>query len=234
MNIAIVFAGGSGTRMGISEKPKQFLNVKNKPIIIHTLEKFEKNQMIDAIIVSILPEWTDYFKSLLQEYNIKKVSKIVPGGKTGQMSIFNALDAAKKMYPEDSVVLIHDGVRPFIDDKLIEDNINCVVQNGNAISITYATETVILVDNSEIKNITDRDNTVFAKAPQSFLLKDIYDVHIKAQSEGFLNATDSSTLMYKYGKKLFTVNTDYDNIKITTKKDIIIAESIYERREKSE
>lgn len=231
MNIAVIFAGGVGKRMGQTDKPKQFMEVAGKPIIIHTLEIFEKNENIDKIIIASLQEWIDYLKNLLEKYNITKVEKIVPGGETGQMSIFNGIKAAKELYPEDSVVLIHDGVRPFIDDELINTNIKSVLENGSAISSVLATETFTIVDEkNSIQNIPERKKSLIAKAPQSFYLKDIYDAHIKAQNEEKYEFIDSCTMMYYYNYHLTTVLTDYDNIKITTPKDIALAESIYQRR----
>ncbi len=235
MNIAVIFAGGVGSRMGKTEKPKQFMEISGKPIIIHTLEIFEKNNNIDAIVIASLEGWMDYLKELLEQYNITKVVKIVPGGKTGQMSIFNGIKTAKELYPDDSIVLIHDGVRPFIDDDLINRNIENVREKGSCISCVPTTETFLIVDQEKnINSIPERDNSLIAKAPQSFYLKDIYDVHLRAQGDNIYNSIDSCTLMYYYKKPLSIVMTDYDNIKITTPKDIILAESIYERRNKKE
>lgn len=234
MNIAVIFAGGVGKRMGQTDKPKQFMNIAEKPIIIHTLEIFEKNKNIDKIIISCLSDWIKYLQNLLKEYNITKVEKIVAGGETGQMSIFNGIKVAKELYPEDSVILIHDGVRPFIDDELINKNIDSVLKNGSAISSVLATETFTIVDeNNTIQNIPSRSNSLIAKAPQSFYLKDIYEAHIKAQGEKKYEFIDSCTMMYYYNYPLTTVLTDYDNIKITTPKDIALGESIYQRRLKN-
>ena len=233
MNIAVIFAGGVGKRMGNTDKPKQFIEICGKPIIIHTLEVFEKNDNIDAIIVASKFEWIEYLKDLLKQYNIKKVVKVVPGGETGQMSIFNGIKCAKEMYDDNSIVLIHDGVRPFIDDELINANIKNVKEKGSAISSVYSTETAVLInENNDTKSVINREESLIAKAPQSFYLKDIYDVHIKAQKDGITNSIDSCTLMNQYNKHLSTVLTDYDNIKITTIKDIVLAQSIYERRNK--
>lgn len=234
MNIAVIFAGGVGKRMGQTDKPKQFMEIMEKPIIIHTLEIFEKNKNIDKIIISCLSDWIKYLQNLLKKYNITKVDKIVPGGTTGQMSIFNGIKVAKELYSDDSIILIHDGVRPFIDDELINKNINSVLKNGSAISSVLSTETFTIVDeNNNIQNIPARSNSLIAKAPQSFYLKDIYNAHIKAQSEEKYEFIDSCTMMYYYNYKLTTVLTDYDNIKITTPKDIALAESIYNRRLKN-
>ncbi len=231
MNIAVIFAGGVGKRMGPTDKPKQFIEIYDKPIIIHTLEIFENNKNIDAIIVACKEEWIQYLEDLLLTYNIKKVVKVVPGGETGQMSIFNGIKCAKEIYDENSIVLIHDGVRPFIESELIDTNIENVKKKGSAISSVYSTETEVLIDNdNNIKSVIKRKESLIAKAPQSFFLKDIYNVHIQAQKDGITDSIDSCTLMSDYGKPLSIVLTDYDNIKITTAKDIALAESIYKRR----
>ena len=231
MNIAVIFAGGVGQRMGRTDKPKQFIEICGKPIIIHTLEIFEKSPSIDAIIVASKLEWIDYLKDLLKQYNITKVAEVVPGGETGQMSIFNGVKCAKELYPEDSIVLIHDGVRPFITNELIDTNIENVKKKGSAISSVFSTETEVLIDDdNNIKTVVKRDESLIAKAPQSFYLKDIYEVHIQAQKDGITNSIDSCTLMNDYNKPLSVVLTDYDNIKITTIKDLSLAESIYRRK----
>ena len=127
MNIAVIFAGGVGQRMHSVERPKQFLEMNNKPIIIHTLEHFEKHPQIDAIVIACVEEYIPYLKELLYKHRIEKVKKIVSGGKTGQMSIYNGLCAAKEISSDDnSIVLIHDGVRPLINDDVITRNIESV------------------------------------------------------------------------------------------------------------
>jgi 2-C-methyl-D-erythritol 4-phosphate cytidylyltransferase len=235
MNIAIIFAGGVGKRMGNTEKPKQFMEIAEKPIIIHTLEVFEKCEEIDAIVVSLLADWIDYFNDLVKKYNITKVKTVVPGGETGQMSIFNGIKAAHDLFPEDSTVIINDGVRPFITEELIRENIKSVEEHGSAISCVPTTETFVITDeNGKILSIPERSKSLVAKAPQSFVLKDIYETHLKAQADGIFDSIDSCTLMYNYKKDLATVMTDYDNIKITTPKDISLGQSIYERRHKEE
>lgn len=127
MNIAVIFAGGVGKRMHSKECPKQFLKIYNKPIIIHTLEYFEKHPLIDAIVISCVEEWMPYLEELIYKYRIEKVKKVVVGGETGQLSIYNGLKAAEDVANgEKAIVLIHDGVRPLINAKLITDNIESV------------------------------------------------------------------------------------------------------------
>ena len=232
MNIAVIFAGGVGKRMGKTDLPKQFIEICGKPIIIHTLEVFENNKNIDGIIIASKEEWIGYLEDLLKKYNIKKVQKVVPGGETGQMSIFNGIKCASEMYDlESTIVLIHDGVRPFINDELIDKNIENVKEKGSSISSVFSTETEVLIDkDNNIKEVINRNESLIAKAPQSFYLKDVYEVHLMAQRDGITDSIDTCTLMNEYGKKLSVVLTDYDNIKITTIKDLALAESIYKRR----
>ncbi len=233
MNIAVIFAGGVGKRMGITDKPKQFISIMNKPIIIHTLEVFEKNEDINYIIVSVLKDWINPLKEMIKDYNITKVSAVIEGGETGQLSIFNGIKKAHEMYPENSVVLIHDGVRPFVTKELITENIKVVKEYGSAISCVYATETFLIVnEQNRVLSIPERQNSLVAKAPQCFRLKDIYDAHLKAQNLKKYDFIDSCTMMNYFGYPLRITMTDYDNIKITTPKDLTLAESIFERRNK--
>ena len=135
MNIALVFAGGTGQRMNTASKPKQFLELHGKPILAYTLEVFDKHPLINGIIVVCLQEWIPVCRKMIEHFHIDKVEKIVPGGVTGQESIFNGLKAAVKLYSENSIVLIHDGVRPLINESVISYNIECVKRNGNAITV---------------------------------------------------------------------------------------------------
>ena len=238
MNIAVIFAGGSGTRMKNADIPKQFLLVHGKPIIVHTIEIFQKHKDIDGIVVVCLENWIDYMQDMKQRYGLDKIKRIVPGGQTGQMSIYNGLAAADEIYghDEDTIVLIHDGVRPLIKQETISDNIEAVKKYGSAITCTAASETVILVDNDfdgnvcceKVGTVPDRSTSRFAKAPQSFYLKDILKEQKRAIAEGKTDMIDSCTLMKEYGHELHTViGPDY-NIKVTTPKDFVIFMAIYD------
>ena len=235
MNIAIIFAGGVGVRMNSKEKPKQFLQLHGKPIIIYTLEVFEHHPHIDGIIVACVPEWIMYLQKLLIKFHIKKVSAIVPGGETGQMSIFNGLVAAEKLFPDDSVVLIHDGVRPLINEQIITDNIEQVTKCGSAITTAPTIETFVLVnEDMAVVSIPERRLSKLAKAPQSFVLNDIIKVHRKAQQDGITNSIDSCTLMSMYNKPLTLVEGPIENIKITTPADYYFFKAIVEAKENAQ
>lgn len=222
MNVALIFAGGVGARMNCKTKPKQFLVMNDKPIIIHTLEYFEENTEIDGIVVVCLEKWIEYLKKLLLKFGIKKVMKIVPGGKTGQLSIYNGLTAINQIVnkEDENIVLIHDGVRPLINSQLISDNIECVRIHGSSITTSIVKETYILIDDiGEVDTVANRDHTRVAKAPQSFYFKDIFEIHERAIKENKTNFIDSCSMMKYYGKSLYSLIGPDDNIKITTPED---------------
>lgn len=236
MNIGVIFAGGVGKRMNSRVKPKQFINVYGKPIIIHTLEIFENHEQIDAIVVACLAEWIPYLKELLEKFNIRKVRQIVPGGASGQESIYNGLAAAEEIAgSEESIVLIHDGVRPLIHDKTITDNIASVKAHGSAITSVTVKETVLVVagDNS-IESVPRREDTRLARAPQSFYLSDIISAHRRAQQENKLDFIDSCSMMQYYGKKLYLIDGPQENIKITTPDDFYTMRALLDAKEEAQ
>jgi len=234
MNIALIFAGGSGTRMNARSKPKQFLELHGKPIIIYTLELFENHRDIDVIVVVCVEDWINYLRKMLKKFDITKVKEIVAGGETGQESIYNGLKSAVQNFSQDSVVLIHDGVRPLIDDVTISENIRIVREKSSCITCIPATETLIVVQDDNSLDIPLRKNSFLARAPQSFILRDIWEVHQKAKAEGRNDFIDSCTMMSHYGKKLATVMGPMENIKITTPTDYYIFKAIEEVRENSQ
>ncbi len=232
-NIAVIFAGGSGTRMHAKDRPKQFLMVHGKPIIIHTLEHFQNHAEITGIIVVCIEEWIPYMEEMRKRYCVDKIASIVPGGDTGQLSIYCGLKEAARIFGEENViVLIHDGVRPLINESLITRNIRTVEKYGSSISCADAKETVVLVDGEQdIEAVVERKYSKIAKAPQSFWLKDILDVERQAVRKGVVNEIDSCTLMRCFGKKLHMVECDIGNIKITTPEDFYMFRAIYDARE---
>lgn len=232
MTNALVFAGGSGTRMNSKSKPKQFLQFYGKELIIHTLENFQNHFEIDAITVVCIESWIPYLKKILDKYGIDKVKTVVSGGSTGQESIFKGLKAIKEFdNDEKSIVLIHDGVRPFINDDVISECIKTVKEKGSAITVVPATETIITAENGRILSITDRSKCCLARAPQCFYLNDIIEAHEKAVEDGNTNMIDSASLMRLYGHELYTVQGNIDNIKITTPADFYTFKALYEVRE---
>ena len=236
MNIGVIFAGGVGKRMNSRVKPKQFINVYGKPIIIHTLELFDNHEEIDAIAVACLEDWIPYLEELLEKFNIRKVKKIVPGGASGQESIYNGLKAAEEIAGgEKSIVLIHDGVRPLIHAKTISDNIASVKEHGSAITSVTVKETALVVskDNS-IDSVPKREDTRLARAPQSFYLDEIIGAHRKAIAENRFDFIDSCAMMQYYGKKLYLIEGPQENIKITTPDDFYTMRALLEAKEEAQ
>lgn len=235
MITALIFAGGTGERMNTRTKPKQFLELHGKPIIIHTIEHFENHPMVDNIVVVCLKDWIDECRKMLIKNFIRKVKWIVPGGNTSQESIFNGLSAIKNDIDNETIILIHDGVRPLITKELITENINSTRKHGSAITVSYATETIVnLDDTNKIKGISNRTKTRIAKAPQTFYFNDIWKLHQMAISDGLNNMIDSASLMQHYNYELHTVTCSPSNIKITAPSDYYIFRAIYEAKENSQ
>lgn len=238
MNIAVIFAGGVGKRMNSKVKPKQFLIMRGKPIIVHTLEVFEKHTEIDAVVVACVPDWIEHLKILVKQYHLSKVKEIVKGGETGQLSIYHGLKAAEQLdrgSSRNAIVLIHDGVRPLINEKVITENIQSVKQYGSAITTVTVQETILVVNSeNEIVDVPERANSRLARAPQSFFLKDILSTHERALQDRKYDYIDSCTLMQHYGHQMFLVDGPKENIKITSPEDFYTMRALLDARENTQ
>lgn len=225
MNIAVIFAGGSGMRMNTVSRPKQFLELNGKPVIIYTLELFDNHPQIDAICVVCIESWIPFLKKQLKKFEVTKVVEIVPGGETGQDSIYNGLCAAERYSTkrnEKANVLIHDGVRPLITEQTISENIATVMEKGNCITCVPAIETFVVTQKDGSLNIPERTDSLIARAPQSFRLEEILSVHRIARKEGHHGFVDSCTMMSHYGHHMNIIMGPMENIKITTPTDFFI------------
>ncbi|MGN1311387.1 MAG: IspD/TarI family cytidylyltransferase [Bacilli bacterium] len=225
--IAAIFAGGVGQRMG-GTTPKQFLKIYGKEIIIHTLEKFQYNNQIDLIYVGCKKEYIEFLKELVDKYNISKipVDGIVEGGLTGQDTIYNILIKIREENPGNSIVLIHDGVRPLINDEIIDKNIKCVEEYGTSITCCSVFETPIISnDGLEVDKVLDRKKVYVAKAPQCFVLDQILEAHEKVRNtkERYENKkiVDSCSLFKSVGNDVHLIEGNRENIKVTTVEDYI-------------
>ena len=236
-NIAVIFAGGSGKRMNTVSRPKQFLELNGKPVIIYTLELFDNHPNVDAICVVCIEPWIPFLKKQLKKFEINKVVEIVPGGETGQDSIYNGLCAANNwartqgVDSNDVVVLIHDGVRPLIKEQTITDNIEMTHNSGNCITCIPATETFVVKQQDGGLQIPSRADSLIARAPQSFKLKDILTAHELARKGNRHDFIDSCTMMSHYGHQMHTIIGPMENIKITTPTDFFIFRAMVEVHE---
>lgn len=234
MNIAIIFAGGVGQRMHSGTTPKQFLELYGKPILVYTLEHFQKNININSIILVSVESWIGYCQELIDKFNLTKVVAIVPGGTSSYNSISNGIDKAKELYTDDSIILIHDGVRPLINQKTIDDAINGVNAFGSAIIVSPAIETIAICKDDKIDDIIDRSHCKIAKAPQCFRLGTLIDTRNKAKKDGLSDFIDTASLMHHYGLSLHYIEGPADNIKITTPSDFYVFKAFLEARKNSE
>jgi 2-C-methyl-D-erythritol 4-phosphate cytidylyltransferase len=228
---ALIFAGGTGRRMSTRATPKQFLELHGKPVIIYTIEHFERHPEIDSIVVVCLESWIGELRRLLRRYDIQKVTTIVPGGDTGHASIHNGLLAMRDTAADDDIVLIHDGVRPLIDERLLTENIEVAREHEAAVTGEHVAESIVRVDRGEdIIDVPPRDEMYVAKAPQSFrfgLIRDLYDW---AQGEG-VATIDSAHLCHLRGIRPRVVTSTPQNIKITNPSDYYVFRALYEAME---
>ena len=233
MNIAIIFAGGSGVRMGAGV-PKQFLEINGKPILIHTLQLFQEHEAIDKIYLAMSRDYIRYTEQLALDYRIDKIAAIVPGGATAQDSIYNALERAEQENSGDDIVLIHDGVRPFVEYGVISDNIESVRQHGSAVTSTLCYETIIIShDGDQVDDLPLRRESYAAQAPQSFYLKDILEAHraIRTKNPGYENMVDACTIYRALGRQPHIVLGNRGNIKVTTPEDVYMFRALLQYRE---
>lgn len=212
--------------------PKQFLLVHGQPVIVRTIEHFQRHPEIDAIVVVSVSEWLDHCRSLVEQAGLDKVRSVVPGGATGQESIFHGLLEAEKIASgERSVVLIHDGVRPLINEKVISDNIKSVRKSGSAITCVDVKETVLSMDGGEVEAVFDRKALRLARAPQSFWLEDVLAAHREADAKGRHDYIDTASMMFERGVRLSPVTGPDENIKVTTPGDFFSLQAILNARE---
>jgi len=231
MTTALVFAGGTGRRMNSRSKPKQFLEMHGKPIIIYTLEHFEYHEEVDHIVIVCLADWIEVLEGLLKCYGITKVRKIIPGGETGHDSIYQGLKAMKEFSSDDDIVLIHDGVRPLITEELISENIEAVKKYGNAITAEPVRESVVRsMDGESICEVPPRNQMYVAKAPQSFRYQDILRLYERSKEDG-VRSIDSSHLCNLYHVDMHLIMSTKNNLKITEPADFYIYRALYEAME---
>lgn len=233
MNIALIIAGGKGQRMQ-QEIPKQFLNVNDKPVIIYTLEAFQSHPDIDAIGVACVDGWHDILRAYARQYKISKLSWIVPGGETGQASIWNGLIEAEQRYSPNDIVLVHDAIRPMVSHEIISD---CIVQckrHGSAITVVPCNTVVLRRTTQETSSeVVPRDKLALTQTPQAFPLKRLADAHRKALELGITNSIASCTLMIELGETLhFSIGAE-TNIKLTTPDDLKIFKALLALKEQA-
>ena len=222
MNIALIIAGGSGNRMG-QDIPKQFMYVENAPIIIHTLQCFQKHPDIGTIAVVCLTGWETVLQSYANQFNITKLKHIFPGGNSGMESIHNGIYGLKEVgYADDDLVLIHDAVRPLLSQDIISSNIAICKAYGYAITGIKCREAILESKDGFSSNTSiPRDMLIRTQTPQTFRLKNIIEAHEEAAAKGITDSVASCTLCAELGnREMHIVPGSEKNIKVTTVEDL--------------
>lgn len=225
-NIALLIAGGSGSRMH-QDIPKQFLTVNEKPVIVYTLESFQSHPEIDAIAVVCIEGWEHVLWAYAKQFNITKLQYVAPGGKNGQDSIRNGIFKLEKHFESDDIVLIHDAIRPMVSAEIISDNIRIAQKYGNAITVIPCAEAMMQTEDGVISvGSYPRDRLKRTQTPQAFHLGQICDLHRRALEAGITNSVASCTLMIEMGEQVYFSAGSEKNIKLTTVEDIDIFKAL--------
>lgn len=221
MNVALIIAGGSGHRMR-QEIPKQFLNVYDKPVIVYTLEGFQRHPEIDAIEVVCLEGWSEMLWAYAHQFDIDKLKWVAPGGETAQESIRNGVFALRDICGAEDIVVIHDGIRPMVEEFVLSDVLIKCRQYGNAVtSLPYNEQIFLVGDGESTERYIPRDTLRRVSTPQAYRYEKLLWAYEKAfaQGIGIQGATYANTLMTDLGERLYFAAGSEKNIKLTTRDD---------------
>ena len=222
MITAMVLAGGVGSRVG-ADRPKQFVEIFGKPVVVYTIEIFQKNSNIDAIEVVCHKEWKEYLINMIEQYNLDKVKWVTDGGETFQDSVMNGINNLKDKIKSDDYVLIQYGAAPFTSDKIVNDVIRVMQDKGSAVTATPCYQLLGSNDeNATSKTWVDRDKYIQIACPYGFKYSYLLDIYKRAEERGLLETIEPHTtsLMYALGDTLYQAYGDQTNIKITTREDL--------------
>ncbi len=224
MNIAVIIAGGVGSRMG-HDIPKQFIKVYDKPVLVYTLESFQANSNIDAIEVVCIDGWQEELKSYIDKYKLSKLKWIVTGGASAQESIRNGIDNLKDICKDDDNIIIHDGIRPLVDTDVLEDVIDKCIKYGNGVtSLPYNEQIFVIDDEASTTSYIPRETLRRVSTPQAYKFGKISWAYDKAFKEeiGIYGSSYANTMMVELGERLYFAKGSDKNIKLTTQDDLEI------------
>ncbi len=228
MNIALIIAGGNGRRME-QEIPKQFINVNDKPVIVYTMEAFQKHPDIHEIGVVCIEGWHEILKAYAAQFHIDKLKWVVSGGETGFDSIYNGVKEAKRRYEGSDLLLVHDAIRPMVSQEIISD---CIIQGkryGSAIAAVPCNTAVLRYEDEDkvcSGQVVDRRILAMTQTPQGFTVEKLFWAHEEARRRGMTDTVASCTLLPELGEKVYFSLGAETNIKLTTKDDMKIFKAL--------
>lgn len=226
----VILAGGKGSRMGNVEKPKQFMELGGKPILVHTVEKFVIQPGFDEIIVLSPKQWLNHTQDILRKYipGVDKI-RVIAGGDTRNETIMNAIDYIEKQFglTDETIIVTHDSVRPFISHRILEENIQAAMEYGACDTVVPATDTIVCSENGEIiSDIPDRSQMYQGQTPQSFKAKKLKELYESLSDKEKEILTDACKIMVLKGEKVQLIEGEVCNIKITYPYDMKVAEAL--------
>lgn len=232
MVYAAVLAGGSGLRMG-GNLPKQFLDIAGRPVIIRSIDAFIESGSVDKIFVAVAEDYYDYTAELIEKYIDNFSVKLVAGGKNRNETLLNVLCEIEKIgMNEDDIILTHDAVRPFIDKRIIDENISAALEYGACNTVIPAVDTILQSsDGKFIESVPVRSEIFHAQTPQSFSVKKLFDLYKNMSTEEMEKFTDACSVFIENGDRVYMVTGDRNNIKLTYPEDMEKAENIIRCRE---
>ena len=225
-NYVILLAGGVGKRMG-ADIPKQFIEVEGKPIIVYSIENFQKNNMIEKIVVVCVKDWIDEVRKLVERFKLTKVEWIVEGGDTGHDSIRNGVFFLKDKIKPDDYIIVHDAVRPILPQKAINEVLNVAHENGNASSSIVCHPPIVYTEDHK-SGITDvdREKVMLTASPQAYKYSLALNCYEKAEQENRHDFTFTSSLLIYYGERVYFAQGTTCNIKVTKKEDLALMSAL--------
>lgn len=227
MNVALILAGGTDSRFQMSV-PKQFVNVYNRPVIVYTLEAFQKHNDIDAIMVSCLDGWQEMVRAYAKQFNISKLKWVVSGGKDGQASARNGIMALKSECRGDDIIVLHDSIRPFVSEEIITDSLKVCRTHGMGVAAVRTMDTIMRTQDGQVGTESiSRYAIVRIQTPQAYRMDKLWDVHEKAVERGIVGEVDTNSVVSRLGEEVYFSKGSDLNIKINTVEDVEMFKALY-------
>lgn len=234
MNIAMILAGGTDSRFQMSV-PKQFVNVYNRPVIVYTLEAFQKHDEIDAIMVSCLDGWQEMVRAYAKQFNITKLKWVIPGGRDGQASARNGILVLKEKCHDEDVVILHDSIRPFVSEDIISDSLKVCRIHGMGVAAVRTMDTIMKTQDGLVGTESiSRYAIIRIQTPQAYRMDKLWDVHEKAIERGITGEVDTNSVISRLGEPVYFSKGSDLNMKINTVEDVEMFKALYKMRQEAE